>query len=70
VGTTDWDHPTTYLWNAPDFLTFKTGEKFHYSCTYQNDRASVVTVGSSAEANEMCMAITYYYPASAGGNCN
>jgi hypothetical protein len=70
VKTTDWDHPTTNLWNAPDFLTFKQGEKFHYSCTYQNDLDQLVTVGTSAAVNEMCMAITYFYPASAGGSCN
>jgi hypothetical protein len=70
VKTTDWDHPTTNLWGAPDFLTFKSGEKFHYSCTYQNDLDQTVTVGTSAATNEMCMAITYFYPASAGGSCN
>ena len=30
----------------------------------------VVTAGPSANTNEMCMAIMYYFPASAGGSCN
>lgn len=70
VRTTDWDHPTTKTWGPPSFLTFQPGEMFHYTCSYMNDRDSVVTVGTSADANEMCMAITYYFPSSAGGSCN
>jgi hypothetical protein len=69
VHTTNWDAPQAAVWYNAPFLTFKQGEKFHYSCTYQNDRASVVTVGTSAETNEMCMAITYFFPSMTGGNC-
>jgi hypothetical protein len=69
VRTTNWDDPTIVHFD-PDFATFQPGEGFQYSCSYQNDRASTVTVGTSADANEMCMAITYYFPASAGGSCN
>ena len=49
---------------------FMPGEKFHYECQYMNDLDQVVTAGPSADTNEMCMAITYYFPASAGGSCN
>jgi hypothetical protein len=70
VRTTDWEHAQTKTWGPPGFLTFAPGEMFHYTCSYMNDRDSVVTAGTSADANEMCMAITYYYPASAGGSCN
>jgi hypothetical protein len=70
VRSTDWEHPTTRMWGPPAFLTFQPGEMFHYTCSYQNDRASIVTAGASADANEMCMAITYYFPASASGSCN
>jgi len=71
VHTTDWEKPDLASWNAVPFLTFKPGEKFRYSCSYQNDRNVPVTVGNSAETNEMCMAVTYFFPASAtGGSCN
>ena len=69
VRSTDWEKPTLVSWQASPFLTFKAGEKFRYSCSYQNDRNSVVTVGNSAELNEMCMAVTYFFPASAAGTC-
>lgn len=63
VHTTNWDSPDVHIWQQAPFLTFQAGEKFHYSCTYQNDRASVVTVGTSAANNEMCMAEAYFFPA-------
>jgi hypothetical protein len=70
VHTTNWDAPQAVLWlNAP-YLTFDAGEKFHYSCSYQNDRSQTTTVGQSAANNEMCMAITYFFPAKSGGSCN
>jgi Copper type II ascorbate-dependent monooxygenase, C-terminal domain len=69
VHTTDWEKPDFKQWQASPFLTFKAGEKFRYSCSYQNDRNNVVTVGNSAELNEMCMAVTYFFPASAAGTC-
>jgi hypothetical protein len=69
VRSTDWEFPDSKHWLEPPYLTFGPGEKFTYSCTFQNDRNSVVTVGTSAEANEMCMAITYFFPASALGTC-
>ena len=63
VRSTQWDAPTVRLWSTPPFLAFGAGETFRYSCSYLNDRASVVTVGTSAENNEWCSAITYYFPA-------
>jgi hypothetical protein len=65
VHTTNWDSPDVKVWQQAPFLTFQAGEKFHYSCTFQNDRASVVTVGTSAANNEMCMAEAYFFPATA-----
>ncbi|MET0592629.1 MAG: hypothetical protein ABW133_08020 [Polyangiaceae bacterium] len=69
VHTTDWEKPYLASWQAAPFLTFKPGEKLRYSCTYQNDRNQVVTVGNSAETNEMCMAVTYFFPSTATGSC-
>src|SRR5688500_1611072 len=69
VRSTDWEFPDSKHWLQPPYLTFGANERFTYSCTFQNDRNSVVRVGTSAEANEMCMAITYFFPATAAGSC-
>jgi hypothetical protein len=63
--TTDWEQPDQRLWPVDPFLTFKQGEKFHYACSYKNDTANTITVGISAELNEMCMAEAYFFPATA-----
>jgi Copper type II ascorbate-dependent monooxygenase, C-terminal domain len=71
VHTTDWDNPQAHEWHAAPFLNFASGETFHYSCSYQNDSASPITVGTSAATNEMCMAEAYYFPIAAQpGACN
>jgi hypothetical protein len=69
VHSTDWEFPDSKHWLEPPYLEFGANESFTYSCTYKNDRNSVVRVGTSAEANEMCMAITYFFPATAQGTC-
>jgi hypothetical protein len=66
VHTTDWENPDVGLWNSPNFLTVQQGDSFTYSCTYENTGTSAVTVGETAAYNEMCMAIGYYFPATAG----
>jgi hypothetical protein len=65
VRTTNWDAPQAHVWQQAPFLTFAPGEMFHYACSYQNDTDLTVTVGTSADTNEMCMAEAYFYPASA-----
>ncbi len=70
VSSPDWEVPMERKWITEPFMTFQPGEKLHYRCDYQNDLPQVVTTGPSADTNEMCMAITYYFPASAGGSCN
>jgi hypothetical protein len=69
VRTTNWDDPTIKHFD-PGFVTFQPGESFNYTCAFQNDLDTTVTIGTSADTNEMCMAITYFYPASAAGSCN
>ena len=64
--TTDWEKPEVRLWDKEPFLTFAPGETFHYSCSYQNDTSNLVTVGISAELNEMCMAEAYFFPSGGG----
>jgi hypothetical protein len=71
VRTLDWENPSAHIWHAEPFLTFEKGETFHYSCSYQNDSDNTVTVGISADTNEMCMAEAYFFPASASTpQCN
>jgi Copper type II ascorbate-dependent monooxygenase, C-terminal domain len=69
VHTTDWEHATITNWAAPAFLTFAAGEKLHYQCSYKNDSANPIKEGESAEKNEMCMAVGYYFPATNGSFC-
>jgi hypothetical protein len=69
VNTTDWEHPDVRIWSSPNFLTVQQGDSFGYSCTYSNDSSSAVTVGETAASNEMCMLISYYFPA-ASTVCN
>jgi hypothetical protein len=68
VDTQDWEHPSVALWD-PKFTTFADGEEIGYSCTYQNTTNQPITVGESAEKNEMCMAIGYYFPATGNRYC-
>jgi len=56
----DWEHPGAKLWPEPGY-TF--GASLTYRCDYVNDSAAQVVTGPSAETNEMCMAVGYFYPA-------
>jgi hypothetical protein len=70
AGTgTDWEHPGVAEWTAPNFLTVGSGDSFTYNCSYENTSSSAVTVGETAQYNEMCMAVGYYFPASTA-RCN
>jgi len=64
VHTTDWENPDTKVWLQAPFYNF--GGKLQYSCSYQNTLNQDLTVGESAAWNEMCMAVTYYFPAQGG----
>jgi len=68
VMTTDWAHATISNWDNP-FLTLNAGEEIYYSCSYQNDTNQTISVGESAETNEMCMAVGYYFPATGNTFC-
>jgi hypothetical protein len=61
----DWEHPGSALWATTPFFTFATG-KLTYECIYNNtgtNAARTITAGPSADTNEMCMAIGYFFPA-------
>lgn len=57
----DWEHPPGVRWDAPGYAFTN---KLTYHCDYVNDRDTEVHQGPSAEKNEMCMAVGYFYPAS------
>jgi hypothetical protein len=65
VHTTDWENPDTRVWLQPPFFSFG-GQKLYYSCSYHNDSTATIRVGTSAITNEMCMAVTYFFPAPSG----
>jgi hypothetical protein len=65
VHTTNWDSPEVKLWQQAPFLTLEANEHFEYTCSYKNTTSQTVTVGTSAEYNEMCMMEAYFFPATA-----
>ena len=67
----DWEHPGGELWSAPSFYAFASG-KLTYECSYNNiqENAGITVVdGPSAATNEMCMAVGYFFPATAPHMC-
>lgn len=68
VHTTDWEHAQIKDWGEP-FMTLQPGEQIHYECSYINTSGYQLTVGESADKNEMCMAVGYYFPATGTRFC-
>jgi hypothetical protein len=62
VETTDWDHPTVGRWSSEPFYEFRS-RYLTYECTYQNPTPRTVETGDSAQTDEMCMAVGYFFPA-------
>jgi hypothetical protein len=60
-----WDEPAT-LNLAPPFSVAK-GDTIDYSCDFNNESATTLIYGESAEKNEMCNLFGVFYPAP-GGN--
>lgn len=67
ADTTDWEHPAQVNIGAP-FLELATG-KLTYHCDYDNPTDHAIVTGESAEKNEMCMGIGYFFPATRAGFC-
>jgi hypothetical protein len=62
AGTgSDWSNPGVGTWTSP-FLTVGAGDSFTYHCSYSNPGTLPVTVGGNANANDLCMAIGYFFP--------
>lgn len=58
---TDWEHPGARTFEAP-YYSFGSGG-LNYRCEYKNPTSRVIADGDSAELDEMCMAIGYFFPA-------
>ena len=70
IRSTDWERPQEGKWMYEPYLTFAPGEKLRIDCSYRNDTDQIIMTGASAVANEMCMLIAYFHPASADGSCH
>jgi hypothetical protein len=66
--STDWEHPGVRNWTADPFYSFASG-KLTYRCDYDNQDDVTVTEGQSAATDEMCMAVGYFFPATAPKFC-
>ena len=68
LDSTDWEHPTikSYLTDTPTWNFYKFKGQLSYECDYINDLSQEVVTGDSADTNEMCMAVGYFYPADGG----
>jgi hypothetical protein len=68
----DWEHPRDLehrvdAWAAAPYYQFSGDLTYH--CDYENDLDQAVTSGDSANVNEMCMAVGYYFPATTATFC-
>lgn len=61
LETLDWEDPETREWNASPYYEFSNS--LTYTCEYFNFSDQTVTTGDSAETDEMCMAVGYFFPA-------
>jgi hypothetical protein len=68
VQTDDWEHPPVESWRRAPFLSFASGQ-LDYQCEYFNPTAQTVRTGDSAETDEMCMAVGYFFPSTGFTAC-
>lgn len=66
--STNWEHPGARTWATEPFFTFASG-RLTYKCEYFNSTANPVREGQSAQTNEMCMAVGYFFPAERATIC-
>ena len=64
----NWEHPGAADWRANPHYTFSSGQ-LTYRCDYNNDTPNQVRTGDSAATDEMCMAVGYFFPATAAKFC-
>jgi hypothetical protein len=68
LDSTNWEHPTikSYLTDAPAWNFYEFKNQLSYRCKYVNDLDQAVSTGDSADTDEMCMAVGYFFPADGG----
>ncbi len=59
-------HPGTVLFNQPPFLSLN---QLTYQCDYVNPTGRTITAGSNVATDELCMAITYFFPSTGARIC-
>jgi hypothetical protein len=59
VESTDWQHPEVASWVEAPYHRFAGNLDYH--CEYFNDSDETVRTGDSADTDEMCMAIGYFF---------
>jgi hypothetical protein len=60
----DWEEPGAVAWAAEPFYSF--GTNLRYRCEYNNTLTTDIQTGDSAQTDEMCMAVGYFFPADDG----
>lgn len=58
--STQWEHPGQRLWASAPFFSFASNQ-LTYRCEYNNTSGQPVREGDSAQTDEMCMAVGYYF---------
>jgi len=68
LDSTNWEHPVikNFQTDAPTWNYYEFKGQLSYRCTYKNDLAKAVHTGDSADTDEMCMAVGYFFPADGG----
>ena len=66
--STNWDHPGSATWSAEPYFTFSSG-RLSYRCEYNNTTGNTVGEGDSAQTDEMCMAVGYFFPSTSAKFC-
>ena len=69
LSSSDWQSPAIATYAAPTFYTFGATDKLTYSCTYDNPTPSLIVSGEDFDANENCVGIGYFFPATAPQYC-
>lgn len=64
--STDFRHPGTVLFAQPPFLSLS---QLTYQCDYVNPTGRTIGSGSSPATDELCMAITYFFPGTGARIC-
>ncbi|MEO7198890.1 MAG: hypothetical protein ABIY56_01595 [Dokdonella sp.] len=63
--TTDWEHPDIAEFPVPPFYSF-VSSGLTYRCVYDNPTNTTIRAGDNEFSQEVCMAISYFFPAPTG----